>query len=704
MFLKSIYLRNLKRFDELKIDFPDDITIVKGPNEKGKSTLVSAITAGLFFDPKKKNREIEELRSWHAPDKLYEIKVEFEEGGENYFLTKDFERRKILLENQTTWEKTENFSEISEKLRRFGGYRNAKLFESTSCVKQDQIASLSSEKKELSSALEDLIGGGFGSRGFGEIISKLEKIVADMNRGRGDAGWRTKNPGIIRVFEDKIRQNEENRRLAEESFMEMDKAWINFWKIEGELEKIVHEIELKKKEFENIKAYSETKKEIVAVNIDLETISGDLQEIETIRKKMAQLDQYLEKLEPYRSIDYNEFLNIFHSVQVRESRFNSLRERIKEMENSAGVSTKADKGIGGLRPIWFYLMFLLTVFGAAGFWFSPWFFLMWAIEGVLLFWLAFTQKAVQKVTDSELKNQAIELEKELRDIKTNLAKRFEALNVESLEDLEEAKQYLAQFEKEKHLLGSKIEGILRGQNIEYLKTKQRELASKLLVGEAKIRELNFVDEPKNQDYIVLERDLNQLAEAKENLQKTIAEAKAIISQTKITQDDIYNLDAEKNQLKKKLKKIIEKEKIYQTTAEVLLKAKQETEKNSRGIIEKFMQEFLEEITDGRYQKISIGDDWTLKVLSPDKGEEILPDGHLSRGTIDQFYLVARFAFLKLLFPDSRPLIILDDPFQSFDKKRRIRTRNILKELAHEFQILLFTHSDDYDNWGTVKRL
>ena len=102
MFLKSLYLKNFKRFDELKIDFPDDITVVIGPNEKGKSTLVSAIIAGLFYDPKKRNREIEVLRSWQSPDKFYEIKMEFEANGENCVLLKDFERKKIFFENQAT--------------------------------------------------------------------------------------------------------------------------------------------------------------------------------------------------------------------------------------------------------------------------------------------------------------------------------------------------------------------------------------------------------------------------------------------------------------------------------------------------------------------------------------------------------------------------------------------------------------------------
>lgn len=699
MFLKSLYLKNFKRFDELKIDFPDDITVVIGPNEKGKSTLVSAIIAGLFYDPKKRNREIEVLRSWQSPDKFYEIKMEFEANGENCVLLKDFERKKIFFENQATGEKSDDFQEITEKFRQIGGYRNAKLFESTSCVRQEQIASVAVEKKELGRALEDLIGGGFGSRGFGEIIQRLEKAVADLNRGRGESGWRiAKNPGLIKSLEDKIGKNAETRLAAEEALKKVQDAWLNFWRLEGDFEKISKDIELSKKELENIRTYTSLRKEMADAKVKLEEISGDLREIEGLRKKISQLDAYLEKLEPYRAVDYNEFLNVLHSIKVREERLEELRER-REILRSQGKKTKEF-----INPLLIYLMLPLTAAGALGFFFSPWFFFAWILEGILLLWFAFSHRTLKRLTDAELQNQIVGLEKELTEIKKQLANKFEAYNVESFEELEEAKQYLAQFEKEKHLLESKIEGILRNQTAETLKAKQHELAGRLLVDEAKIERIQLTREPENRDVIALENRLENSAKEKEKLQKEMIETKAVISQTRVSEDDIFNLEAQMGQLERKLQKAFEKEKVYKLTAEVLSQAKKETEKDSRGVLEKYMREFLAEITDGRYRQISITDDWLLKVFSPEKGEEILPDGQLSQGTIDQFYLVARFAFLKLLFPQARPLIILDDPFQSFDKKRRQKTKKILKELSREFQILLLTHSDDYNDWGTVKKL
>jgi len=49
----------------------------------------------------------------------------------------------------------------------------------------------------------------------------------------------------------------------------------------------------------------------------------------------------------------------------------------------------------------------------------------------------------------------------------------------------------------------------------------------------------------------------------------------------------------------------------------------------------------------------------------------------------------------------KSLILLDDPFHSFDDKRREKTKQVLNDLTSKFQVVLFTHSSDYDDWGNV---
>ena len=81
MFIKSLELKNFKRFKELNLEFPSDITVVKGPNEQGKSTLVEALIAALFYDPAKSNSDIKNCKAWGC-DKFYTIKGSLLEGNQ----------------------------------------------------------------------------------------------------------------------------------------------------------------------------------------------------------------------------------------------------------------------------------------------------------------------------------------------------------------------------------------------------------------------------------------------------------------------------------------------------------------------------------------------------------------------------------------------------------------------------------------------
>src|SRR3989304_8642724 len=100
MFIKSISLKNLKKFTELRADFPADITVVRGPNERGKSTLLSAFLAGLFYDPKKSNQDIQALKSWNS-DRMYEIGFNIEHDGDDLEFYKNFESGEGFLANKT---------------------------------------------------------------------------------------------------------------------------------------------------------------------------------------------------------------------------------------------------------------------------------------------------------------------------------------------------------------------------------------------------------------------------------------------------------------------------------------------------------------------------------------------------------------------------------------------------------------------------
>ena len=63
--------------------------------------------------------------------------------------------------------------------------------------------------------------------------------------------------------------------------------------------------------------------------------------------------------------------------------------------------------------------------------------------------------------------------------------------------------------------------------------------------------------------------------------------------------------------------------------------------------------------------------------------------YLSQGTVDQLYLAVRLAVCDLCLPQ-RPPIVLDDALADFDDGRAAQGLALLRELAEEQQVLLFT--------------
>ncbi|MFO7630542.1 MAG: AAA family ATPase [Prochlorococcaceae cyanobacterium] len=89
MRLLSCCLRNLRLHRELSLRFDPQLTLIGGPNEAGKSTLVEALHKGLFLKANATGPGAEELRS-RLHTGLPEVEIGFEASGRSWLLRKRF--------------------------------------------------------------------------------------------------------------------------------------------------------------------------------------------------------------------------------------------------------------------------------------------------------------------------------------------------------------------------------------------------------------------------------------------------------------------------------------------------------------------------------------------------------------------------------------------------------------------------------------
>ena len=147
------------------------------------------------------------------------------------------------------------------------------------------------------------------------------------------------------------------------------------------------------------------------------------------------------------------------------------------------------------------------------------------------------------------------------------------------------------------------------------------------------------------------------------------------------------LDQHRRGLQEKIEKL---EEIYEAAVIALAnleEASAELQRRFAPRITRRAQELMSAMTDGRYQRLTLGDDFTLSTGTG--GEDVLHGAQWrSDGTVDQLYLALRLAVWEVLTPEA-PLI-LDDALVRFDQQRLEKILEILRQAGNEKQILLFT--------------
>lgn len=101
---------------------------------------------------------------------------------------------------------------------------------------------------------------------------------------------------------------------------------------------------------------------------------------------------------------------------------------------------------------------------------------------------------------------------------------------------------------------------------------------------------------------------------------------------------------------------------------------------------KMAKEYLRLLTNNRYNSIEI--DKKLTVTRFD-GKKIKVQ-YLSRGTSEQLYFALKLAFIQQIKDQINLPILIDDSFVNFDDRRVDQIKQLLEQVAHNNQVLIFT--------------
>ena len=199
MRVTRLQVRDLRRYRELDIDLAPGVTVVRGPNEAGKSTIQRALELAITRRVTSTAADLEALRPWDAePDARPWIAIEFEQDEEDGrrvtgTLEKTFNGQKgavsLVYDGQTITDPTL----ADQVLAELTGIPTEPFFRSTASVRHHELSDLARDETALRDRLQASISG--ADRGTGRAKKRLDRAVHELTT-KGE-----KNPGRLKVAE-----------------------------------------------------------------------------------------------------------------------------------------------------------------------------------------------------------------------------------------------------------------------------------------------------------------------------------------------------------------------------------------------------------------------------------------------------------------------------------------------------------------------
>jgi len=700
--IRRLQVRDLRRYRELDIDLAPGVTVVRGPNEAGKSTIQRAIELAITRRVTSGAADLESLRPWDAePDARTWIAIEFEQEEEEGrkatgTLQKTFAGQRGTVDLQYDGGAAITDPTLADQvIAELTGIPTEPFFRSTASVRHHELSDLARDESALRDRLQASISG--ADRGTGRAKKKLERALYGLAT-RGD-----KNPGRLKVAEDAVAVWSASVETGEMALAQLERdrdtlsgarerraeAEISLTERRSMLEKARQAERLTAERTAAQERY-ERYREAVEVTAELDALAqthpspNPLPVVRQSVERLRGLDAKIRELQAALSGEVAVQFDVAPEPTWRPlSRWGILAVVIGLLV--AGGSFAAETaGVLHLGAIPQYLGAAVAGIGL--------------ILTLVAFWLRRGSQMQEQLRDVEIDRRLrgrSEMEAELRQAQADTEKHLGSLG---LEDLASAEDMLSK--EEAHVarmdqLTAQLDGLVGKEPRETL-AKNRD-ASALEI-EQKTNALEglgpIAKEPRARER--LEVEVRDGEATLERARDDEANARARVETNAV---DAEQVAAEAERLagwREQLAVLQRRHRVLETTLRAIETAEVATMKTATRYLEGHMVRDLATVTGGRYRRIRV-DDKTLdiEVYAPELGDWV-PVGSLSQGTLDLVYLTARLGLVRLVTGDRRPPLVFDDPFVTLDDTRAARALDLLRRVASDFQIIYLTTSERYD--------
>ncbi len=747
--LLSLYTANFKKStmgEPLKL--PEGVTLICGPNEGGKSTLLDAVLYALYARAIRPSirPSNEDLISYGKRRAV--VRLEFSIGDRIFRI-----ERRIHLNrpNQAhLWEVLPG-----DRLKPMATGQRQVTKEIENLLAGVTFHELISSNVVAQKDLEHLIEQGREDRkkvinAFLNLES-FNTVLHDLNEERKALDGTPARPGKLNMELEKLSMLQEKLKEYNDKEEELEETEQKIAELDKTIEQLKEDYAGISELYETLEAYDKAReqKEQLTNKIDgkkelLKQLHEQLEQLEEIGAKVKETEKELEKY-----ADLEEAKKTLESAEDLMKKVGELRiqlegkeSRREEVENDLSALKKKLGGVDVEKVVkleqrgvmmWplvgaaigcFIVAFLLLALGM-----DILFTGILVAVGILFFVLVARQASMESklrgaLTDvkrlKDLNAEISNLDSQIQGTDTQISdnesgvlkickgikrysKIFEKQSSEGAETVYNAMITAADNDKgEKGKLKERRKNLTKQLEEKTSVEKKQQTTSKELEDFGKY--LNAVKFPTLPEGVQFSQELfKETGKKKEKVGNELTENETLLKTNKETLEKLTTFLDENEELPEEVEKQYKLVQSLRHNLEVTRLAIQGVDKTAEALrsrvkpgVEQYMGVTLPTITNGRYKAVQLDEDYSLKVWDPNAGEFKVKEV-FSGGTEDQFLLSMRLAFALALMPEVKGMhpefLFLDEPLASSDEERRQGILQLLHtELASRFkQIFLISH-------------
>lgn len=660
MKIKKLKINSFGNLENKEIDLSDNINIIYGRNEAGKSTLLKFIT-NIFYGTSRTKKgqdfsDYDRYKPWGKEDFSGKIKYELD-NGEVYEVYREFGKKNTKIFNS-------NFEDISKNFDIDKNLGNQFFYEQTKVDEQTFLSTVAAMQQELKlekNSQNNLIQKMANIAGTGEDNVSYQKAIDKLNKKQLEEVGTYRTQGKpVNIVQSRLNM----LKMKKNELLSYTDKKYDFEQNRENIDEQIKNDELKillLKKLKEINDQQESEEEKLNYNVNsIEEKNAEIKNLKNEKNKIL-------KNNDFESED--ELINVINRYEdsVKKIREGKYFENRQDFKDSKKLNIKKYIILIVIAVIINLLLFIFAKNGMKfiGMLFFPMIILMYYIEKNKLKKNRIIQKNKSEMNKRVEENRlfiALDKSKELLNTINSKNAQIEILEknkndeIERLEEIENRIRTLADIEKEK------VKNTYRDEMDIYE-------INRLFNSEDIEKELEDLQNRTNDRKL----ELHKIDLSKENIIPKLDDLAKVEEEILVLEEEYEDLMKRNNAIliaKKALEKAYEKMK-----STVTPKFTNSLSKN------------ISDISNGKYNKVSINDENGLMVELP-SGEYVSAD-RLSLGTIDQLYLALRISMCTDISNENMPLI-LDEAFAFYDDERLENIFRFFIENYYDKQIIILT--------------